>query len=167
MDQFEKYLNLALRYLSYRPRSEKELKDYLKKSRGARSGSARKNIDPEIIEAVIEKLKEQKFLDDKEFVQWWIEQRTKFKTKGLRLIKLELLKKGVSKDIVDDVIKGSEGLVDNDLDRAKKILEKRIGRYRGLAQRDLYQKLGAFLGRRGFDWDTIKQAIDDTIKKGV
>lgn len=157
MDLYKKYLNLALRFLSYRPRSEKELKEYLKK----------KKVEPLVLDKILLKLYENKFLDDKEFVKWWIEQRTKFKTKGLKFIRLELLRKGVSKDVVDDVIKSSEGLVDNDLTRAKRVLEKRIGRYAGLAQQELYQKLGSLLARRGFDWDTIKQAIDDTTKKGV
>lgn len=167
MDVFEKYLNLALRFLSYRPRSEKELKDYLKKKLAKGQSSSGRKADSLLIDKILLKLYENKFLDDKEFVKWWIEQRTKFKTKGLKFIRLELLRKGVSKDIVDDVIKSSEGAIDNDLTRAKKILEKRIRKYTGLAQKELYQKLGAFLARRGFDWDTIKKAIDDTTKKGV
>ena len=54
MGDFEKFYNIALRFLAYRPRSEKEVRDYL----------TRKKNESSIIERVIVKLREQKFVDD-------------------------------------------------------------------------------------------------------
>ena len=168
MNDFEKFYNSSLRFLSYRPRSEKEIRDNLvRKSRGARSGSARKKIDPTMIDRVINKLKEQKFINDEEFAKWWIEQRTSFRPRSLRLIKIELRQKGISNEIIDKMIYDLRLMID-DLEQAKKLVEKRIRRFRnkfGMTREEMNQKLGGFLARRGFDWDTIKQSIDELVFK--
>ena len=52
----------------------------------------------------------------------------------------------------------------SDLDTAKGLVSKKIERYRHLPKQELYQKLGGFLGRKGFDWETIKKAIEFELK---
>ena len=143
--------------MAYRPRSEKDGRDYL----------PRKKNESSIIERVIVKLREQKFVDDEEFVKWWIEQRSAFKTKSIKFIKMELQQKGVAQEIADRIIHNSEFIIQNDLERAKKLIEKRLERVKGLSKQEIYQKLGSYLARRGFDWETIKQSIDEVILKGV
>ncbi len=159
MDDFEKSYNKALRFLSFRPRSEKEVKDNLK----------RKKAGSLVIDKVVAKLKEKKFINDLEFAKWWVEQRTIFRPTSLRLIKIELLQKGIAKEIVDNLIYDLRFKID-DLEQAKKLVDKRMKRFRnkfGMTREEIYQKLGGFLARRGFDWETIKQAIDEVVKKGV
>ncbi|MBI2431113.1 MAG: RecX family transcriptional regulator [Candidatus Levybacteria bacterium] len=148
MEVFDKFYNKALRFLSYRPRSEKEVRENLKK----------KKTESVIIEKIILKLKEQNFINDEEFVKWWIEQRTTVRPKGLRVIKLELKQKGIDTDL---------RLKINDFEQAKKLIEKKATRYKGLTKQELYRKLGGFLSRRGFDYDTIKKSIDEVTNKGV
>lgn len=199
MDDFEesfdnaqdKFYNKALRFLSYRPRSEKEVRDKLiwfakKSNKKAATTEAQKenetqNFSPSadgsenfsvsvvaretsIIDKVIQKLKEQKFINDEEFAKWWIESRTRFKPRSLRLIKIELKQKGIEQDLVDSLIDDLR-LMNNDLEQAKKLVEKRIERVRNLPKQEIYQKLGSYLARRGFDWDTIKQSIDELLFK--
>lgn len=144
-----KFYNLALRFLSYRPRSEKEVRDKLKT----------KNVEPEIIDKIILKLKEKKFINDEEFARGWIESRLRFKPRSARLMKLELKQKGIEEETINKVI-NDEGLMINDVESAKKLVEKRIGRFRNLPKQEIYQKLGRFLASKGFSWDTIKKAID-------
>jgi len=152
----DNYYNLALRFLSYRTRSEKEVRDKLKT----------KQVEPQIIEKIIAKLKEKKFLNDEEFAKGWIESRLRFKPRSVRLIKLELKQKGIEEGIVDKMI-NDEGLMINDLESAKKLVEKRIERIRGLPKQEIYQKLGRFLASKGFNWDIIKKSIDEILGKGV
>ncbi len=155
VEDFEKYYIMAANFLSYRSRSEKEIRDKLKS----------KNAKEDIIEKVVATLKEQKFVNDEQFAREWIRSRTTYRMKSKRIIKIELLKKGIDKDIIDKVMaEGDEetGPV-NDLEQARKLVESRIVRYKGMTKYEIYQKLGGFLSRRGFDWETIKAAIDQTM----
>lgn len=180
INDFEKYYTLALRYLAGRPRSEKELRDYLVKKMFKRhSGLSRISLQEDsgvantpqndkqgVIELIIHKLTEQKFLNDEEFAKWFIEQRKRFRKKSDRLIRLELKQKGVSIDVLDRAEEGME-YKKTDKEAARELVEQKIKKYKSLSRQELYQKLGALLARRGFDWDIIKTAIDEELKKGV
>lgn len=156
MGDFEKFYNKALEFLSYRQRSEKEVRDKLKT----------KDVAPEIIDRIIAKLKEKKFINDEEFARMFSENRLRFKPRSSRLIKLELKQKGIDPETIDKII-NDEGLMINDLESAKKLVEKRIERIRDLPKQEIYEKLGRYLASKGFNWDTIKKAIDETLEKVV
>lgn len=151
---FERYYNKALKFLGYRPRSEKEVRDSLLKKKA--SGS--------IVDLIIKKLKEQRFLNDHEFARWWIEQRTLVKPMGKRLIKMELTRKGIDKELIDETFDNMEDLVEEELELARKLVERRINKYKNLDRQKIYQRLGGFLSRRGFDYDTVKKVIDEKLK---
>lgn len=165
-EDYQKYLESALHFLSYRQRSEKEVRDNLKK----------KQAPQEIIERIISWLKEQKFINDEEFTRMWIDQRMRLKPKGMRFIKMELLQKGIAREVIDSVIEnaqagtvsqhslGEEFTIQSDLETAKKIVEKRLLKYKGLERHEIYQKLGGYLARKGFDWETIKRSIDEGLE---
>jgi regulatory protein len=158
MDQFGKYLDKTYHFLSFRPRSEKEVRDNL----------AKKKAPQEIIDRVLTQLKDHKFVNDEEFARWFIEQRLRFRPKSLNLIKLELKQKGISKDVIDELaIRNNEFGAETDIESAKKLVEKKIDKYRDLDKQEIYHKLGAYLARRGFNWDTIKKSIDEFLAKGV
>lgn len=166
MESFEKVYNKALRFLSYRPRSEKEVRDRLKlKAQNSKLKDTAQNS--KVIDEVVRKLKEKKFINDEEFAKGWIEQRSRFKPRSLKLIKLELKYKGIDNEIVDRIIHNSEFIIQNDLEQAKKLVEKRLPRYKGLDRQKIYEKLGRYLASKGFDWDTVKKSIDETLAKGV
>lgn len=152
MDSFEKFYNRALNFLSFRPRSEKELRDYLKK----------KKCDDLSIQRIIESLKEHKFLNDEEFVTWWIEQRTIARPKAARTIKFELKQKGISKELIEEAF---EKDLSSDLEKAKALIKKRIKRYPDIADKKIYEKLGRFLASKGFDYEIIKEVLDQVFPK--
>lgn len=163
MSDFEDFYNSALRFLSYRPRSEKEVRERLR-IRNQESGI--KNLNS-IIDQVIQKLKEYNFINDLEFARKWIESRMKFRPRSLRLIKLELKKKGISDETIQTIIHDSKFIIHSDLEQARKLVKKRLSRYKGLDRQKTYEKLGRFLASKGFDWNTIKDSIDEVLKKGV
>lgn len=152
MDEFQKFYIIATRFLSYRPRSEKEIRDKL----------ISKKASPEILEKVITTLTEQRFLNDLEFAQMWLRSRTESKPKSLWLVRRELQQKGISQEIIEELL-GEKDKSSSDLASAKVIVEKRIHKYKDLPRQEIYTKLGSFLARRGFGWDIIKQSIDDTL----
>ena len=170
MDDFEKFYNLALRFLSYRPRSEQEVRDYLKrKTHNAKRKTTVQNSKLETaeieieIDRVIQKLKGQKLINDEEFAGMFLENRLRFKPRSSRLIRLELKQKGIDPETISNL----QLTIDSDLESAKKLVEKRLSKYKGLGRQKIYEKLGRYLASKGFNWDTIKKAIDEVLKKGV
>lgn len=192
---FDTLYLLALRYLNIRFRSEKEIRDYLKKRLSRHSGkqsASRINEGPwtpfdftqgksqddgsddaeQMIDLIVRKLKQQKFLNDEEFATMWIRSRTEFKPKGQRLIRLELQQKGVSKEIVDKAFeafgamqKEENGEERDELSLAKEILEKKRKKFEPMDKQERFNKAGSLLARRGFGLDIIKAAIDEVFGK--
>ena len=151
---FARYYNLVLRYLSYRPRSEKEILDYLKKKQ-----EKAPNLNEAIVSQIMGKLKEYKFINDSEFAKFWLEQRTKFKKKPIRVIEYELSQKGISRDIVEEILAEFD-VKDLDLENAKKLAAKKLDFHRNLDPKKRREKVTGFLLRRGFNYDIVKKIID-------
>ncbi|MEK9176157.1 MAG: RecX family transcriptional regulator [Patescibacteria group bacterium] len=146
--KFERYYNLSLRYLSYRPRSEKEILDYLKK----------KKLDEEIIAQIIAKLIEYKFIDDTAFTKFWIEQRSEYKHKPIRVIRFELLQKGIEKELIEESLPKESGELD--LENAKRLKEKKMDFYRNLDPKKRQEKVMNYLLRKGFSYEIVKKALN-------
>lgn len=162
MDIFEKLLNRTYNFLSYRPRSEKEVRDYLVK----KLKSQKSNLKPEeLISSIINKLKEQKFLDDFEFTKWWIEQRSRIKPKALRVIKFELKQKGIAKELIDKILDENDAELISEYDKAIFLAKKKAKRLEGEDRQKQFEKLARFLAGKGFDWETIKEVIDQVMPK--
>ncbi len=149
----EKYYYRALNFLSYRPRSSQEIKNYLKK------------VCPEkyLIKHTYDRLQKEGSIDDYKFASWWVDQRLTFRLHGPQMIRYELIKKGVAKEIIDKAL-----LVINSQKLAisiKSIIEKKVKLYSHLPPMKLKQKLYSYLARRGFDFSMIKNTIDEALKK--
>jgi regulatory protein len=141
----EKLLNQAYRYLSYRPRSEKEVSDYL----------LSKEASLPQIDLIITKLKEQDYLNDEEFALWWLEQRQKFKPRGRLALSVELTVKGIDKKIIDEILSNlDEGAL------IARLIKQYLDR-RPIDNRREKERLVAYLKRRGFSWETIKAGLAD------
>ena len=152
---FNRYYNLSLRYLSYRSRSEKEIKDYLKE-KSAKSPS----LTEEIINKILEKLKEYEFIDDRKFAKFWVEQRTKFKRKPIRVIEYELKQKGIDSNLIEEILLAYDEK-DLDLENAKKLAEKKLDFYRSLPPQKRQEKVMGYLLRKGFGYDIVKKVLRD------
>ena len=155
MDDFEKFYKASVRYLSFRTRSEKELSDYL----------AKKKCDELTSKRILDSLKRDKFINDEEFARMWIRERTLIKPKAIRVIKMELKQKGISKELVEEAFENAEDSP-IDVNLAVKLAEKKLRTIHD--QTDKYkvkEKLGRYLASKGFDWDTIKTAIDQVLAK--
>lgn len=145
----DRYYNLSLRFLSYRPRSEKELVDYLKK----------KKIDEVIQKKIIDKLKSYNFIDDTAFAKFWIEQRVKFKHKPFRVIEYELKQKGIGKGLIDDVMASFDDKNTFDLENAIKLAEKKLDFYRSLDPKKRREKVTRYLLGKGFAYEIVKKVL--------
>ena len=154
-DKVKKYLENTYRFLGLRNRSEKEIRDYLIK----------KKASEDIIEHIINLLKEQKFLDDEAFARSWVLSRARFKPKGKSALLFELRQKGIGQEIIDKVLQEKHEEMPDELTQAKRLIAKRIEKLKGASRQEIYQKVGGFLARRGYHWETIKKAIDKSLNK--
>ena len=137
-------LNLAYRFLSYRPRSEAEMKDRLH----------RRGFEDSNIEIIINKLKEQNLLDDTAFAQFWKENRDTFRPRSQRLTRLELKKKGVADEIIKEVT--------DDSDDMQSAYQAALHKAQHLPNQDyevFRRRLGDYLKRRGFGYTVISQTV--------
>jgi regulatory protein len=166
MDNFDKLYNKALHFLSFRPRSEKEIRDFLlKKVSKPKSQTIIKSKEQEYVEAVIVKLKRYKFIDDIEFTKWWIEQRTRIKPRAFKFIKFELKLKGISDETIDLVTSDDQFQKTSDIDSALKLAKKRMERLRNEIPQKRFEKMFRYLSAKGYDYNTIKQVIDQILGK--
>lgn len=162
-DQVERLYEKAVKFLSYRPRSEKEVRDNLKqKLWKTDKGELEKENFEKSIDEVIKKLGKIDLIDDLEFAKWWFEQRTRFKKISPRIIKSELFKKGVVKDTIEEVIEGTEV---NPYELALEAGKKKIARYKNLEPKEFREKMGRFLAGKGFDWEVVKAVVDTLLQK--
>ena len=157
MDDFEKNYNLVLRFLSFRPRSEKEVMDYLKK----------KKVDLSIVQKIIGKLKEHRFINDEEFTRIWVQQRTKIKPRALRVIKRELIEKGIEKEKIEELLTSCENEIPSDFQKAFALAQKRVRKFKNLDKNKFFEKMGRFLASKGFNYDIIKDVIKQLQNKEI
>jgi regulatory protein len=134
----------ALRYLSYRPRSEAEVRQKMISSGYAET----------VIEKVITRLRDSKFIQDPQFAQMWVENRSTFRPRSQRVLKMELRQKGIH----DDTIEAALADVDDD-DLAYQAAARRAQKFAGLEWQDFREKLSGFLARRGFSYGTIAPVV--------
>ncbi len=145
-DAIESVYEKALFYLSFRPRSEQEMRRYL---RG-------KGLDDEKSEQIVARLKRARLVDDQDFARFWVESRQAHRPRGRRALRSELLGKGLSRDVIDASIQ--------DVDDEAQALEAARGIVRRLAtldQRVFFHRLLGYLQRRGFAYDIAIKVTKD------
>ncbi len=146
-DDVEKAREKALRFLGNRPRSEWEVRQNLQKA----------GYEAATIDRVLERLRGVGLVDDAAFVRYWLDNRAQFKPKGAVALRQELRLKGVDREVIDAVLAESEHTDDN---AALRSALAKADRYRQLPRQEFAQKLGAYLARRGFDYETVREAVN-------
>lgn len=154
---FGKLYARTLEYVFIRPRSIREVKDYLfRKTRTtkykSRSGELkeRAGVSAELTERVLARLIERGYVDDEVFAKWWTENRHQRKGSSLRKLSAELASKGVDRQIIDRVLSESDR---SDIDELEKVIAKKRRRY------DNDEKFMRYLASQGFSYDDIKNAL--------
>ncbi len=137
-DEQTKIWQRAIKYLSFRPRTKKEVQDHL----------LRLGYEPELIHKVIDKLQIEKWLDDQRYAEEFTAQRINLKPRGKRLIAQEMKQRGIS---AKDIEKSLE-MIDNESEyqMAYKLASKKIQQYNDKDWIKVQGKLGGFSKERDF-----------------
>jgi regulatory protein len=143
-DARERALQQALLYLSYRARSESEIRKNLQKH----------EIPEAVIEETLERLRSNKLADDDQFARAWVENRSNFRPRSRRMMALELRQKGLD----DEAMRSALANVDDEA-LAYEAASKRAARLKGLERSEFKTKLSGFLARRGFSYSVIAPVV--------
>lgn len=168
--EFGKLYQRTLEWVLMRPRAVRETKDYLtRKLRSASRGPSatdeergsetppvttggRERVREEHAEfsrMIVERLCDKGYLDDRRFAEWYVENRFVKKGVSRKRLKMELVKKGVATDIIDEVLSGRD-----DEEEVRKMIARKKAKYNDP------QKLIAYLCRQGFSYDLVRGLVE-------
>lgn len=140
----DKAYDRTLNLISHRLRSEWELRDYMR----------RKDYEPDVIEATIERLMTRGYVNDEIFARRWVENRRLLKATSKRRLAQELKQKRVNEEVIQRV------LAEDETDE-QAVLRELIARKRKQTKYQDELKLMQYLARQGFNYDAIKTAMNE------
>lgn len=151
-DTLEVAYQRGLLILSYRPRSIAEVQKKL----------SEQGFEPTVVDASIQRMKENGFLGDEQFARDWVENRATFRPRSKRMLAMELRQKGVAEEAIQQALSETQ-------DEESLAYQSAVQYARKIAGKDwetFRKRLGAYLLRRGFSYGTIapilRQVWDET-----
>ena len=157
--EFGKLYQRALEWALTRPRSEREVRDYLRrKLRGHSENTLRagrpslkfSELASEFSDEIIQRLISRGYVDDRKFAEFWVENRFVKKGVSRKRLKMELMKKGISQEIIEEVLDGRDDAIE-----IRKMILKKQAKY------SEPEKLMAYLCRQGFSYDLVRKVMDE------
>ena len=166
--EFGKLYQRALEKTLTRPHSEKEINDYLVRKlktcssdtlhRARLHGAQSLLVSPagltnssehvsELSRSIVDRLQSRGYLDDLAFARWYVENRFVKKGVSQKRLKMELMKKGVSSEIIEEVLGARD-----DKEEILKIIAKKRAKYDD-------EKLIQYLCRQGFSWSLASELV--------
>ncbi len=146
----------ALNFLSYRDRSEKEMRTKLKQV----------GFEEKIIDLVVDDLKKPKLIDDEKFALTFAKSKLATRPMGEYLLKQELVQKGINREIIEQTV-GHIYEKKSPLKIALELAHKRKKLVANLDEIKAKKRVSDFLLRRGFNWDVVSQVIEQWEKIDV
>lgn len=151
-EEVSKARSRALRYLSYRLRSEREVRLKL----------AEKEFSPAVVDRVIEQLRASGLIDDRRFASAFAHDARLRKATGSKLLRMQLVAKGVARPLAEEVLAAGEDREEEEA-AALKAARALVARYRSSRKKSASEaerrRVAQFLQRRGFGWDVITPVL--------
>ncbi|MCF8094657.1 MAG: RecX family transcriptional regulator [Desulfobacteraceae bacterium] len=141
-DESEDAFARSLHYLKYRPRSRREVIEYLEK----------KGFSETAVFEAISRLEQYRYINDEEFARIWIDNRTRNRPRGEFALRRELKQKGVSEDIIERMLSGF-----HEAEPAWRAVLPRLEQWAGIEWLGLKKKVYDHLRRRGFAYATCEE----------
>ncbi len=135
----------ALRLLAAAPRSEKDLRDRLR----------RRGLQQKAVEAAVTRMSELGYLDDTAYARSFVEARQASSPRSRRALAFELSRKGVNRDLAAETV-----ITYSDEDAAFEAAQRRMLVLKNLDRQSFARKLGSFLASRGFSYGTSRATVD-------
>lgn len=143
-DGFEIALQQAIHFIEFRPRTEAEVRTRLEKD----------EIQAEVIDEVLVRLRAGGLLDDTRFAQSWVENRSAFRPRSRRALEIEMRRKGLDAEAIEKALVDVDQSQEENL--AYQAAQKQMRKFGHLERLEFRSKLGSFLARRGFGYEVIR-----------
>ena len=143
IEEFDKEKTKVLKYIMYKKRSEQEIRNKFAKT-----------IDENMLEDIIEYLKEANYINDKEFIEKTVNNFITLKNLSLKELKYKLMSKGLNKDDIDDYLyENKEELEEYEIKSASNIIYKKSD---SMEQDEIKQ----YLLKKGYKRESINRAFE-------
>ncbi len=144
IEEFDKEKTKVLKYIIYKKRSEQEIRNKFAKT-----------IDENMLEDIIEYLKEANYINDKEFIEKTINNFKILKNLSIKEMKYKLMAKGLNKDDIEDYFyENKEELEEYETKSASNIIYKKSD----LMEQD---EIKQYLLKKGYKMDSINRAFEE------
>ncbi len=146
-NEYAKAYNLALSLISFKLRTEEEVKKYLEK----------KEIDENVIEEIIKRLKKEKYLNEEVYIHAFVTDKVNLSNHGPIKIKNELIKKGLDENNVNKEIEK----IEEDIwkEKIEKIIFRKVKNNKKLSTEALKQKIKTDLITLGYPYNMIEELL--------
>jgi regulatory protein len=152
-DQREVAFQQVIHYLELRQRSESEIRQYLRK----------KGYEDAVINDTLERLNNLGLLNDEQFAQAWVENRSTFRPRSRKAMAIEMRRKGIGDEAIEQALQGITQ--EQEASLALQAARRLVRRLEGLEWNDYRNRLSSHLARRGFDYGTIRAIVEQTWKE--
>ncbi len=156
LDASARAAGIAVRLLTVRMRSRRELTDRLRR-RGFTDG---------IIRTVLTQLETAGLVDDVRFAEAWVRDRIALRPSGVRRLRRELWQKGIARDVVEHTLAAALS-TEGEEELALRVARARHPRYRSLPHKTAVRRLASILQRRGFAAGVIASVIRQTLGQSL
>lgn len=144
LEEFDATKTKVLKYVLYKKRTENEVREKFSE------------IEENMLEDIIEFLKEEKYIDDKDYIRRCIHEFEKLNSLSIKEVVYKLSQKGINKNLIDEYIfLNREDLLQYEIDSAKKIIIKKS------KSLDDIEEIKNFLYRKGYMSESISIALDE------
>ena len=152
----DKAVHVAIRALESRPRSSAEIHERLRL----------KGFAPLVIDVALARLRELGLVDDAAFSRFWVENRQAYRPRGANALRDELRRKGIDRSLVDAILDDTT-LTGDEHEQAMTLARAAFRKYAGAPDRATFmRRMGGYLQRRGFDFETIRPIVDQLWNEG-
>lgn len=147
-EKVERLKTKILKYIFYKKRTEQEIRQKFK------------DEDENLLEDVIEYLKELKYIDDEQYVEKFVNEYMNLKNMSIKELTFKLYQKGVNKNDIDNyVCKNKEKMLEYEINSAKKIF---IKKQTSLEENEIKE----YLYKKGYMSETVNIAIEEVSDEG-
>jgi regulatory protein len=144
-DDRETAFQRAVKFIGYRMRSEKEIRDKLEEYQ----------IPEGAITRVMDRLRRSGLVNDTQFSQIWVENRAEYRPRSHRALAYELRRKGIPDELIEQTLEETE----DDEELAYRAAKQHSRKWNELEWPDFRKKLSGFLARRGFSYHIAAQVV--------